>query len=108
MLARTRTPLLLALFFFPTALNAQQPGQKPAASPEELQQLVLEAQQIQEKLQPVQQKALQDTAVQPQVAQFQRVLRAKMVELDPRSRALLDRLDEIEKRLQEAQAGAGV
>jgi hypothetical protein len=79
MLARTRTLWLAAMVCSPAALGAQKSGQPSAPPPQ----------------------------VQPQLAEFQQVLRARMVQIDPTVQPLLDRLQEIEQQLEQT-AGAGV
>lgn len=64
--------------------------------------LTQEAQQLQPQLAQAQAQALADPAVETQLAAFQKQLRDKMVEIDPDARPLLDRLAQLEERLEEA------
>lgn len=64
--------------------------------------LTQEAQQLQPQLAQAQAQALAEPEVETQVAAFQKQLRDKMAEIDPEARPLLERLAQLEERLEEA------
>lgn len=67
---------------------------------------VIEAQEIQTAIGEAQQQVLQQPAIEQRVDQFQTALRAKMVEIDPDTEPLLQRLSEIDDQLSEMFAQA--
>jgi hypothetical protein len=69
---------------------------------EKIVALTQEAQQLQPQIAQAQAAALAQPEVESQVAAFQKQLRDKIVEIDPDTRPLLDRLAQLEERLQEA------
>jgi chromosome segregation ATPase len=62
-------------------------------------ELVAEAQQIEQRLQAAQTKALELPEIAPRVEAFQKQLQAKMVEVEPESESLLERFEELNDRL---------
>ena len=84
------------------AQQAQSTGDQQAIAA-----LTQEIQQLQPGLQAAQTKALEKPEVQTEVEAFEKQLKAKMVELDPQSKALLDRLGQIEVELERAAARQG-
>jgi peptidoglycan hydrolase CwlO-like protein len=95
---RVRTPLIaLAALLLPLAASAQQ--QPPA----EVQEWIEELQQIQARLQPLQEQALQDSALQEERDEVTSALRSAMIEADPDVAEKLERMDELLERARTAQ-----
>jgi len=86
------------------AMAAQAEGDQ-----ERLQALSTEAQQIQRRMQQAQAAALEDDALSGRIEDFERDIRARMVEIDPEAEALMARADEIEAQLEASipQTGPG-
>ncbi|MBR9989229.1 MAG: hypothetical protein KFH98_05695 [Gemmatimonadetes bacterium] len=100
MFSRTRAAIVLALAATPVALNAQQ----QAEPPQEVQEWLAEVQQIQQKLQPVQEQALQDEAIQQEQQRAAEAVRAVMIQLDSTMDAKIERFEAIMQEAQFAQA----
>jgi len=83
-------------FFVPGVLVAQQQVPPPA-----VQEIMAEVMQIQEALQPIQEQALQDSAIQAQQEAVGESIRAAMIAADPTVGEALDRFEQI---LEEARA----
>ena len=73
-----------------------------AGDSEKIAALTQEAQELQPQIVAAQEEALARPEVELEVAAFQKQLRDKMAELDPEARPLLERLAQLEERLQEA------
>lgn len=99
--------ILLALLFVvaPAGLVAQQQGaMDPAQLPPEAQELIVELQQLQVKLQPIQQEAMQDPEIQAAQQALGVEIQAAMVEVDPQTPERIERLQELMGEAQAAQA----
>jgi ferritin-like metal-binding protein YciE len=72
--------------------------------PPEAQAMVAELQQIQARLQPVHQQAMQDTEVQAMQASLSEDIQAAMVEADPETPERVERLEALMERGQAARA----
>jgi hypothetical protein len=90
--------LALAALLLPIAANAQE--RQP---PPEVQEWMREMQQIQIQLQPIQQQALQDPAVQQEQQEVSRVVREAIVSADPANGERLDRMEAILEEARSAQ-----
>lgn len=82
------------------AIGAQQSGDT-----QKLQELMAEAQQIQEHFMSVQQSVLDQPAIASKVDDFQVQLERKMLDVDPGSAGLITRFRELETKLQTAMRG---
>ncbi len=82
------------------AVQAQQAGDHA-----KIEQLARELQQIQVRFITAQNQALQEPALAAKVEAFQTRLERRMIEIDPQSRQLIDRLRELEGKLQAASQG---
>jgi hypothetical protein len=69
--------------------------------------LTAEARELQAELAQAQADALQQPDIEARVAAFQKNLHERMVQIDPESRALLDRLQELERRVRAAIGSLG-
>jgi hypothetical protein len=83
------------------AMTAQQAG-----NAQRLEELVVEAQAIQQHFMTVQQQVLGQPAIAQQLTTFQTRLESKMLEVDPAAATLISRFREIEDKLSEVMAGA--
>jgi hypothetical protein len=89
----------------PVVLVAQQEdGRGPLPVPAEAQQLIMEMQQIQDRLRPMQQEALRDPALQAAGDSLGARIREAMVEVEPATPELIDRLNDLMEELEAAQA----
>ncbi len=79
------------------AMQAQQSGNEA-----KLKELAAEAQQIQTRFMNVQNQALQQPELAKKIEDFQTRLETRMVEIDPAARGLIQRLLELETKLQTA------
>lgn len=103
-LVRT-TFLSLLLLAAPLGLFAQQQGAvDPAQLPPEAQELIGELQQLQARLQPIQQQALQDPEIQAAQQALGAEIQEAMVEVDPETPEKMERLQELMVQAQAAQA----
>jgi len=84
----------------PELAAAQESGDQ-----EQLGRLVHEAQALQDRLGQAQMLALQEPALAAQAEQFQTQLRARMVEIEPQSEAMLERLAALQSEVLEAMQG---
>lgn len=101
-----RTIFLSLLFVVaPAGLVAQQQGAiDPAQLPPEAQELIAELQQLQVRLQPIQQEAMQDPEIQAAQQALGAEIQSVMVELDPETPERIERLRELMGEAQAAQA----
>jgi hypothetical protein len=79
-----------ALTLLPLAASAQQDTEDL-----EVQQLVTEAQQLQAQLQPVQQRALNDPAIQQEQQEVEDQVRSRIEDADPENAERLDRMEQL-------------
>jgi hypothetical protein len=96
---RAAIAVALAAVLLPLAAQAQQNGPPP-----EVQRLVAEMRQIQAELEPVQQEALQDPALQQEQQAVSDAVREAMVAADPANGERLDRMEAILLEARTAQA----
>jgi hypothetical protein len=80
-------------------LQAEATAAQGAGDTAKLQELMTEAQQIQQHFMTVQESALADPAIATKLETFQTQLEAKMVEIDPEAEALITRFRELEEKL---------
>jgi hypothetical protein len=80
--------------------------QAPPQPPPEVQGWLLEMQQLQAELQPVQEQALQDEALQAEQTRLGEIVRDAMIAADPATADRLTRLEAIIEEAQQAQAAA--
>jgi hypothetical protein len=97
---RSAKYLFLAGLFGPTALSAQGNEQPPP----QVQEWIMEMQQIQRQVQPVQQQALEDEALRQEQEEVTKALREAIVQADPSMAAKLDRMEELMSEARAAQA----
>jgi chromosome segregation ATPase len=95
-----RTPLiaLSTLLLVPMTLNAQQQGPPP-----EVQEMMAEMQQIQARLLPLQERALEDEALLTQRDETTAAVRSAMIAIDADIGTALDRLEEMMREMAAAQ-----
>lgn len=67
-----------------------------------IMEIAAEAQQIQQRFVELQAEAMQSPAVAPQIEAFQSRLQARMIEIDPEAEARIQRLEELQRRLETA------
>lgn len=82
-----------------TALQAQAQEARAAQDQERMAAIVTEAQQIEQSLQAAQQQAIERPEIESELQAFQSRLEQKMVELDPETAPLLERMREIDAEL---------
>lgn len=82
-----------------TALQSQALEARAAQDEERMAAIVTEAQQIQQSLQAAQQQAIDRPEIDAELEAFQSRLVQKMVELDPETAPLLERMREIDAEL---------
>lgn len=70
-----------------------------AGDQERLQQMMMEAQGLQQEMQALQSHVLDQPDIRADVEAFEAAQRARMIEIDPEAEALLDRADEIMEAL---------
>ncbi|MEX0912721.1 MAG: hypothetical protein WD737_07390 [Gemmatimonadota bacterium] len=80
-------------------LEAEAEAAQQAGNAERLQQIVSEAQQIQQHFMAVQETALGQPAIADRLASFQEQLEDRMVDIDPEAEALIERFRELEQRI---------
>jgi hypothetical protein len=80
---------------------------RAASDAEKIVALTGEAQQLQMQLAEAQEQALRQPAIEAQVEAFQKKLHARMMQIDPESGALIDRLQELDTRIRAAIGGTG-
>lgn len=97
---RRSMPLSIALAAVLLPIAAQAQERQP---PPEVQQLVAEMRQLQAELQPVQQQALQDSAIMREQEEVSTVVREAMVAADPANGPRLDRMEAIMEEARTAQ-----
>lgn len=97
---RAAIAVALAPLFIAVAAQAQQ----NSTPPPEVQKLVEEMRQIQAELEPVQQQALQDQAIQQEQQAVADAVREAMVAADPENGPRLDRMEAIVEEARAAQA----
>jgi hypothetical protein len=89
------------------ALESELMGAQQAGDVERLQQLMAEAQEIEQYFITVQQAVIEDPSMAPEITAFQTRLEQKMGELDPGATALIARFKELEMKIEAAmRAGA--
>jgi hypothetical protein len=93
--------VLLVGLLVPAALQAQQPT--PEQAPAEVQQLLTELHQLQERLGPIQAQAMQDSELQAAEAELNQALRSAVIEIDPAVEQDLARAETLEADAQAAQ-----
>lgn len=98
-LNRAAIRVALAALLLPVAAQAQN-----GPPPPEVQRLIQEIQQIQAELEPVQQQALQDPAIQQEQKAVSDAVREAMVAADPANAQKLDRMEAIIAEARTAQA----
>ncbi len=69
--------------------------------------IMTEAQEIQQRLQETQARAIERPEIAPQVEAFQARLQTKMIEIDPEAESLITRAQELDERLAEFIGGGG-
>jgi hypothetical protein len=94
-----RTAVVAALSMPASAAIAQAPQQPPA----EVQQWIAEIQQIQTQLRPVQEQALQDSALQQEQAQVADAVRQAIIEADSSMASKMERLETLATEARAAQ-----
>lgn len=87
------------------AIVAEAQEAQQAGDGERLAALVAEARTIQEPLARAQAAALDRPEIEARVSAFRGRLRARMVQIDPSSEALLDRLEALDRRVRDALRG---
>lgn len=97
---RIAAGLAVAAAVVPAAASAQANEQPPP----QVREWIAEMQQIQMQIMPVQQQAMQDTALQEEQAAVTAAVREAIVEADPAMEAKLDRMDELMVEARAAQA----
>src|SRR5690606_33697251 len=80
-------------------LETEATAAQAAGDTEKLQQVIQEAQQIQEHFLNVQQTALSEPTMAAKLQDFQTALEAKMVEVDPEAETLIVRFRELEAKI---------
>lgn len=80
-------------------IQAEATEAQGAGDSEKLNELMTEAQQIQQHFMDVQENALADPSIATKLESFQTELEAKMVELDPEAEGLITRFRELEERI---------
>lgn len=110
MLLSTRTvPVaLLALAIAPGVLMSQDPGSAPTGLPQELQELVVEMQQIEAELAPVQEEALQDAELREQQQRVSTAVQTTMLQLDPTLPERTERFGQLQDEARVAQEAGDV
>lgn len=107
MLRLTRTtmaPLAAsAMLLVPAGLAAQQEQMPPPDFPPEVQEWIQEIEQIQTRLAPIQQEALQDEEIQAQQQTLGAEVEEAMEAIDPEIAVLGDRMEELSVEAQAAQ-----
>lgn len=88
------------------ALEAEAVSAQTAGNGQRLQELMVEAQEIQQHFMTVQQQVLEQPAIAERLAGFQSRLEQKMLELDPAAAGLIARFRELETQLTAAMTGA--
>lgn len=76
-------------------LQADMAAAQAAGDQERMQSLMMEAQGLQAEMQAVQAAVLERPEIREPVEEFEQAHRARMIEIDPEAKALLDRLDEL-------------
>lgn len=105
-----RTTLIRATFFsllfaaLPAGLTAQQGGIDPAQLPPEAQELISELQRLQAQLQPIQQEAFEDPAIQAAQQALAADVQEAMAVVDPATPERMERLEALVAQAQVAQA----
>lgn len=94
----------LVLALAPVALSAQQPTPPQQEIPAEAQPLIQEMQQLQAELQPVEQQALQDEALQAEQAALAQQIQAAMADTDPSVAEKTERLQALMAEAQQAES----
>lgn len=96
----------LALVIAPAAAQAQQPGGlDPSQLPPEAQQAIVELQQLQAQLQPIQAEAMADPEIQSEQQELGTQIQTAMAEADPSVPQHMARLQELASDAEAAQAG---
>lgn len=99
-----RIPLLLLFLCAPTLLAAQEPNPVPPQSTGETQSLIAEVQQIQARLAPIQEQALQDSAIRAEQEALGVEVRSAMVQIDPTLGEQITRMEQLATEAEAAQA----
>jgi hypothetical protein len=89
------------------ALLEEARAAQAAADTDRIVALTAEAQELQTQLAEAQAEALQQPEIEARVEAFQKNLQERMVQIDPESRALLDRLQELDRRVRAAIGSLG-
>jgi hypothetical protein len=100
MSARSAGPTLLAALL---ALGTAPLVAQDAPMPPQVQQWIAEAQQLQARLEPVREQAMQDTALQRQHQDLSLAVFEAMVEVEPATEARLERMQQIMVEAAQAQ-----
>jgi vacuolar-type H+-ATPase subunit I/STV1 len=102
---RTTIAIGFALGLAPAVLGAQQEDARgPLPVPEAAQELIVEMQEIQNRLRPMQQEALQTPELQAAGDSLGSRIREAMEEVEPATRGLIARLNELMVELEAAEA----
>lgn len=80
-------------------LMVQAQAAQAASDAEKIAELTAEAQTLQPRIEQAQQQALADPEVQTEINAFQEHLQERMVEIDPETRTMLARLQELDSRV---------
>lgn len=96
----------LALAVVPAGAQAQEPGGvDPSQLPPEVQEAIMELQQLQAQLQPIQQQAMADPEIQAEQQELGTQIQTAMAEADPEVPQHMARLQELAGDAEAAQAG---
>jgi hypothetical protein len=102
---RARIALTAALLMAaPAMLDAQDPSPVPTQMPPEVQALMMEAQQIQAQLAPLEQRVMQDPELQTEQQEVMLRVTTAMLEADPTLEAHVQRMQTLQEEAQAAQA----
>jgi hypothetical protein len=102
---RARIALTAALLMTaPAMLDAQDPSPVPTQMPPEVQALMMEAQQIQARLAPLEQRVMQDPELQTEQQEVMLRVTTAMLEADPTLEAHVQRMQTLQEEAQAAQA----
>ncbi len=105
MKVRLRGSILAALLLAaPAVLQAQDPAAAQTQLPPEVQALLLEAQQIQQHLAPLEQRVLQDSALQAEHQEITIQVTTAMMQSDPELETQVQRMQALQEEVQRAQA----
>jgi chromosome segregation ATPase len=105
---RTIPVALLALAMTPGVLTSQDPAPAQSGLPQEVQELVMEMQQIEAELAPVQEQALQDAELQEEQQRVSTAVQTTMLQLDPSLPERTERFGQLQEEARAAQESGDV